>query len=106
MTINELETGRSAEVVSVGGEGPVRLHILGMGLIPGAKLKVVKRAPMGDPIELLVNGFSLSLRSSEAAWIEVREIDGNEERPLSGCGADNAAYNVYLHDHNAHPGLG
>ena len=106
MTINELETGRMAEVVSVGGEGPVRLHILGMGLIPGAKLKVVKRAPMGGPIELLVNGFSLSLRSSEAAWIDVRETDGNEGQPLPGRGADNAAYNVYLHDHNAHPGLG
>ena len=72
MTIHELHIGQWAEVIKVGGEGATRLHFLDMGLIPGAVIKVVDRAPVGDPIQIQINGYALTLRSKEADEIEVR----------------------------------
>lgn len=74
MTLKELQTGRSATILSVGGEGALRQHFLDMGLIPGAEVTLVKYAPMGDPMELRVHGYELTLRLDDAAKIEVLEI--------------------------------
>ena len=96
MTIEKMETGAWAKVLRVGGEGAIRRHFLDMGLIPGAELKVVKRAPMGDPIEILINSYSLSLRASEADKIEVETISHSESPvPAAAAAAE-----------SAHPGLG
>ena len=75
MTLAELKTGQNAVITSVGGEGALRQHFLDMGLIPGAELTVVKFAPMGDPMEIQVHGYELSLRLAEAAKIAVDTID-------------------------------
>lgn len=96
MTIEKMETGAWAKVLRVGGEGAIRQHFLDMGLIPGAELKVVKRAPMGDPIEILINSYSLSLRASEADKIEVETIS-HIESPAPAPAAE---------AESAHPGLG
>lgn len=74
MTLKELEIGRSAAIKSVGGEGALRQHFLDMGVIPGAEVTVVKLAPMGDPIELRIHGYELTLRLSDAAQITVEPI--------------------------------
>ena len=66
MKINELKVGQSAEVLSVGGQGNIRQHFLGMGIIPGSIITLRGRAPMGDPLEILVQGYSLTLRIAEA----------------------------------------
>lgn len=70
MTLRELKIGESAVVKAVGGEGALRQHFLDMGLLPGVEVKLLKFAPMGDPMELLVRGYTLSLRLEEAAKIE------------------------------------
>lgn len=74
MNLNELGIGQSARVNSVGGEGALRQHFLDMGLIPGARVTVVKFAPMKDPMELRIHGYELTLRLADAAKIEVTEI--------------------------------
>ncbi|MBR4826806.1 MAG: ferrous iron transport protein B [Bacteroidales bacterium] len=104
MTIADMKPGQWAAVVKVGGEGATRMHFLDMGLIPGASLKVVDRAPMGDPIQILINGYALTLRLSDAADIEVQLQDAPQDSPDAPAG--DSSYNVYLHDHNSHPGLG
>ncbi|MCR5255502.1 MAG: ferrous iron transport protein B [Acetatifactor sp.] len=71
MTLKDLAIGNSAVVTKVGGEGALRQHFLDMGLIPGAKVTVMKYAPMGDPMEIMVQGYKLTLRLSEADKIEV-----------------------------------
>lgn len=71
MTLNELKTGSSATIKSVGGEGPLRLRLLDMGLIPHTKVTLQKVAPMGDPIEILIRGYELTLRVDDAKNIEV-----------------------------------
>ena len=73
MTLDEVAIGQSATVTSLGGEGALRQHILDMGVIPGCEISVIKYAPGGDPMELSVHGYSLTLRRSEAALIEVSE---------------------------------
>ena len=82
MTLRELKIGESAVVKAVGGEGALRQHFLDMGLLPGVEVKLLKFAPMGDPMELLVRGYTLSLRLEEAAKIEMipmgAEPNGNE----------------------------
>ena len=98
-----MNSGQWAEVVKVGGEGSTRLHFLDMGLIPGTPLKFVERAPMGDPVQILINGYALSLRKADAADIEVKPIDAPQEAAKA---KSDVPYNVYLHDHNAHPGIG
>lgn len=98
MTLDKLEIGKTAMVTVVGGEGSLRQHFLDMGVIPGAKVKLIKYAPMGDPMELLIHGYTLTLRRADAARIEVTEAaaDDNEqeaeERPFIPSGE--------------HPGLG
>ena len=62
MTLNELEIGKSAVIVSVGGQGALRQHFLDMGVIPGTEVTMVKLAPMGDPMELRIHGYELTLR--------------------------------------------
>lgn len=75
MRLNKLEIGRSAKIKEVGGEGALRQHFLDMGLIPGAEVTLVKFAPMGDPMELLIHGYELTLRLDDAAKIEIEPIE-------------------------------
>lgn len=71
LKLNQVRIGRSVRVVRVQGEGALRQRILDMGLTKNAEVKVLKMAPFGDPIEITVRGFQLSLRKAEAACIEV-----------------------------------
>lgn len=71
MRIHEMTVGQSARVVKVGGEGALRLRFLDMGLIPGTAVTLVKVAPMGDPLEIRLRGYELTMRKDEARWIEV-----------------------------------
>ena len=71
MTLKELKAGKSATIIKVGGEGVLRQHFLDMGVIPGAEVHVVKLAPMGDPMELRIHGYELTLRLADAEKIEV-----------------------------------
>ena len=96
MTIRDLKPGQSARVMSVGGEGALRQHFLDMGVIPEAEVTLVKLAPMGDPMELRVHGYELTLRLADAAKIEVEllaEPSGKREEPKRSRAV-------------AHPGLG
>ena len=84
MTIAELKPGESARVSRVGGEGALRQHFLDMGVIPGASLTVVKLAPMGDPMELRIHGYELTLRLDDASRIDVEPLEAlpaQESRP-------------------------
>ena len=74
MTLKDIAIGQSAVIVKVGGEGSLRQHFLDMGVIPGAEVSVVKLAPMGDPMELQIHGYELTLRLADAAQIEVAPI--------------------------------
>jgi DtxR family Mn-dependent transcriptional regulator len=69
--LNELKVGQRGIVVRVGGQGPVRRRMMDMGLVTGAEVKVVRVAPLGDPVEFEVKGYSLSLRKSEACDVTV-----------------------------------
>ena len=73
MTLDKLPIGAVAVITHVGGEGALRLRLLDMGLIPGTSVKVQKVAPMGDPIELTVRGYSLTMRLEDARKIEVKQ---------------------------------
>ena len=73
MTLNELKTGSSGIIAAVGGDGPLRCRLLDMGLIPHTRVTLQKVAPMGDPIEIRVRGYELTLRVEEAQKIEVKE---------------------------------
>ena len=74
MTLNDLPIGKTATVTAVGGEGALRQHFLDMGLIPKATVTMVKRAPMGDPIEVRIRSYELTLRSEEAKAIEIDDV--------------------------------
>ncbi|MDO4596137.1 MAG: FeoA family protein [Coriobacteriaceae bacterium] len=74
-TLDELKVGESAVVVRLGGAGPLRRHLMDLGLIGNTPLKLVKVAPLGDPMELMVRGYSLSIRKEEARIVEVRPLD-------------------------------
>ena len=100
MTLRELKAGESAVITKVGGKGVLRQHFLDMGVLPGAELSVVKFAPMGDPIEIKIHGYELTLRLAEAAEIEIRKIEKIETPD------ENKEYNHQIHDHLEHPGLG
>ena len=78
MTLNELKIGESAVILSVGGEGALRLRFLDMGIIPKTKVIVQKVAPMGDPIQISVRGYELTIRKEDAALIEVLAEDSNK----------------------------
>ena len=70
-TLNELKAGETARVVKLNGEGAVKRRIMDMGITKGTEVTVRKVAPLGDPIELTVRGYELSIRKGEAAMIEV-----------------------------------
>ncbi len=71
MTLDQIAVGTEAKIVTVGGEGELRLRLLDMGLIPKTVVRVQKVAPMGDPIEIHLRGYELTLRKEDAAQIEV-----------------------------------
>lgn len=73
--LDQLSVGRAGKIKSVGGEGELRRRLLDMGLTPKTNVKVAKIAPMGDPIELHLRGYSLSIRLEDAAKIMVEEIN-------------------------------
>lgn len=73
MTLNELPIGKQATITKVGGEGALRCRLLDMGLIPKTKVTVRKIAPMGDPIEIHIRGYELTIRIEDAQKIEVSE---------------------------------
>lgn len=75
MTLNELKPGQSGFITEVGGEGPLRCRFLDMGLIPKTKVSLIKTAPMGDPIEIEVRGYNLTLRIDDAKKIAVTTED-------------------------------
>ena len=75
MTLDKLPLGQEAVITAVGGEGALRCRLLDMGLIPKTRVRVEKGAPLGDPLELRVRGYSLSLRKEDAGKIEV-EVAG------------------------------
>ncbi|MCQ2398745.1 MAG: ferrous iron transport protein A [Sphaerochaetaceae bacterium] len=74
MTLDMLKVGKTARVTKVGGAGELRLRLLDMGLIPGTEIKVIKIAPMGDPLELRLRGYELTLRLDDARNINVQEV--------------------------------
>ena len=108
MTLRELGIGETAVITTVGGEGALRQHFLDMGVIPGAEVTVIKYAPLGDPIELKIHGYELTLRLDDARKIEV-------DKSLSPSDADDGApgyadgYGLdpdTIQNKSEHPGLG
>ena len=96
MTLKELGIGESARIKTVGGDGALRQHFLDMGVIPKAEVTVVKFAPMGDPMELQLHGYELTLRLDDAAQIEIEPI---QKRSRNHEGPKELSK-------TAHPGLG
>ena len=76
MTLDQLPVGETAEIAAVGGEGALRLRLLDMGLIPRTKVTVQKIAPMGDPMEIRVRGYELTLRLEDARGITLKGGEG------------------------------
>ncbi len=74
MTLDRLEIGHEAVIVAVGGQGGLRRRLLDMGLTPHTKVRIRKVAPMGDPIELTLRGYELTLRLEDARKIEIEEL--------------------------------
>ena len=105
MRLNELEVGKTAVVTSVGGEGALRQHFLDMGILPGARLKLVRYAPMGDPMELRIHSYELSLRLADAANIGVAVCAGDDEEE-SPVGEHWTPIERVRGHHIEHPGLG
>lgn len=75
MTLDKLPIGKPAVILTVGGEGDLRCHLLDMGLIPHTEVTVRKVAPLGDPMELYLRGYTMTLRKEDAARIEVRPVE-------------------------------
>lgn len=96
MTLNQLGIGKSAIVKAVGGSGSLRQHFLDMGLIPGAEVTLEKLAPMGDPMELQIHGYELTLRLADAAQIEISPISERSKQHI----------NIETISLSDHPGLG
>ena len=96
MKLDNLAIGKSAVIVSVGGTGALRQHFLDMGLIQGVEVTMVKYAPMGDPIEIKIHDFELTLRKEDAQKIEVKEITKKEELKNENI----------IFQHKNHPGYG
>ena len=96
MNLNELKAGQSASVVTIGGEGALRQHFLDMGLIPGVEVTMIKLAPMGDPMELRLHGYELTLRLADAEKIAIQLIESAPVKAKTKAGRKPAA----------HPGLG
>ncbi len=101
MTLNELKAGRSARIEAVGGAGALRQHFLDMGVIPGAELTLIKLAPMGDPMELRIHGYELTLRLADAMKIEISPLEHAASAGREAEGSVAAERRV-----SDHPGLG
>ncbi len=107
MTLEELEIGKSAIIEKVGGDGALRQHFLDMGVIPGAEVSVVKYAPMGDPVELMIHGYELTLRLDDAAKIEVRkQTDAGTKKSADKENEDAGKVKPGNSKKSVHPGLG
>lgn len=104
LTLEELQIGDSATISSVGASGALRQHLLDMGMIPGAEVTMVKYAPMGDPMELKIHGYELTLRRADAAQILIENVhlENKEAVELSRPEEKSAKYNGKIH----HPGYG
>ena len=102
MTLRELKIGETATITSVGGSGSLRQHFLDMGVIPGVQVTMVKMAPMGDPMELQIHGYELTLRLADAQQISVDQVcrEGNEVPTIKEISEDDT------HSNEKHPGLG
>ena len=74
MTLDQIAVGKEVKIIKVGGEGQLRIRLLDMGLIPQTVVRVQKAAPMGDPIEIHLRGYELTLRKKDAARIEGAEV--------------------------------
>ena len=103
MTIRDMNPGDSAVITAVGGEGALRQHFLDMGVIPGAGVTLTKLAPMGDPMELRIHGYELTLRLADAEKIEVRPA---EESDMPAVEPAKSAPQSGRRKKVAHPGLG
>ena len=86
-TLNDLPIGKSATVVAVGGEGSLRQHFLDMGIIPQVDVTMVKHAPMGDPVEVRIHGYELTLRRDDARRIEVADVRAADAERTGGAPA-------------------
>ncbi|MBR5338807.1 MAG: ferrous iron transport protein B [Lachnospiraceae bacterium] len=86
MKLSTLKAGESARILSVGGEGALRQHFLDMGVIPGAEVTMMKLAPMGDPMELQIHGYELTLRLADAEKIEIETVEKSASK--AGASAD------------------
>ena len=98
MTIKDLPAGKSATILKVGGDGALRQHFLDMGLIQGAEVTVIKYAPMGDPVELRIHSYELTIRLSDAEQIEV-----SEPYCIDNKAVENVKMNSIVKEH---PGFG
>ena len=98
MTIKDLKEGQSATICTVGGDGALRQHFLDMGVIPGIEVKLIKYAPMGDPLEIRIHDYELTLRLADAEQIEVSDKKSDEDEHRK----DNKKDKVLVE----HPGLG
>lgn len=96
MKLSDLKPGNTARITEVGGEGALRQHLLDMGVIPGAEFSVVQFAPMGDPVEIRIHGYELTLRLDDASRISVEAAEKKSVLPLSASSVQETA----------HPGLG
>ncbi len=103
MTLNELKIGQTCRVTSVGCEGALRQHFLDMGIIPESELKVVKFAPMGDPMQIRLHGYELTLRLNDAANVEVELVEKSREAKKA---ERRRRINVLRTPDREHPGLG
>ena len=115
MTLRDLHIGQTATITSVGGEGSLRQHFLDMGVLPGAEVTLVKYAPMGDPMELLIHGYELTLRLSDAEKIEIANVHQNaekdeqkgaEDQQTSRKSGTKSAAKKHAAKKAEHPGLG
>lgn len=106
MTLKDLKIGKSGIIKNVGGSGALRQHFLDMGVIPGVQVSVVKYAPMGDPIEILVRDYKLTLRLEEAAQIEVDEIAQLETQGETTHKKKPKKQHKDTQKRKEHPGLG
>ena len=79
MTLDQLAIGKSATITKVSGEGALRLRLLDMGIIPKTTVSVYKVAPLGDPIEIHIRGYSLTIRKDDANVIEILPKEGDEK---------------------------
>lgn len=98
MTLDELQIGQSATLTTVGGEGALRQHFLDMGLIPGEEVTLVRFAPLGDPMEIMVQGYELTLRKDDARKIEVTNVHQAAAKDRKHLRVETSMY--------LHPGLG